>query len=853
MTEELFLAVDGSSLLHRAFHALPPMDANGTPTNAVHGFLMMLFKVFNDYQPKYCAVALDEHAPTFRHTMYADYKAGRAKTPDELISQFGLIRDVLNALNIKTFGVPGYEADDILGTIARVNTERGLQTMVLTGDRDALQLIGDKTRVLFTVKGISEAIVFDDEQVFARFKVHSNQITDLKGLMGDSSDNIPGVPGVGEKTAVKLLEEYQTLEEVLAHADEIKGKLGERVRDNRDQAVFSKDLATIRPTVPIDIILDECTTARGGEGIARLNELQLNAVKKQALKLWPAAAQTTTEEIIEEEEPDEPLPDMEMLDTADKIRAFLTETQGQDTALYIGETSLSVATDKRFGQVCLAQDLLSDGLLPDDAWAALDPVLDRPLFVHDAKALWHTLDTLSIRHPQVAFDTCVAQYLLNPQEKSYALRNFAPEHAAGVIRLAVKQKKKLHAQGMDFLLYELEMPLTRVLYDMESAGFAVDTAVLRALGDDYTARCEALKNEIYDLTGVAGFNINSPQQLGKVLFETLGLKAGKKTARGYSTDADTLEAIQDEHPAIRKILEYRTLNKFNSTYIVALQGKTDASGRVHTSFDQTGTSTGRISSSEPNLQNIPVRTAEGREIRRAFIAAPDCVLVDADYSQIELRVLSHMSGDSAMLDAFRRGQDIHRRTASEIYNVPMDDVTSEMRSNCKAVNFGIVYGISEFGLSRNTGLSMREAGDFIRMYFDRYPGVKRFMDDCKKKGRADGFAETLAHRRRYLTELQSPVATVRAFGDRVAMNMPVQGTAADIIKLAMVRVSERLAREIPGARLILQVHDELLIEVPEADADRDAALLKTVMEEVYPLSVPLIAEVKVGKSWYETK
>ena len=863
MPKDLFLVVDGNSLLHRAYHALPPMDFNGQSTNAVHGFLMMLFKVFEQFAPRYCAVAFDEHAPTFRHTMYPEYKAGRSPTPEDLLSQFPLIREILTQMHIKTLSVVGYEADDILGTVARLCGEKDIDALLLTGDRDALQLVKDNTRVLFTCKGISETVLYDAQKVLEDKGVSPDQITDLKGLMGDASDNIPGIPGVGEKTAVKLLQQYKTLENTLAHAGEIKGKLGEKIALNQEQGIFSKDLATIRPTVPIELDWENCRTDRLEDGFPILSQYGLNAVLRQAKKLSgkdfvqkkPQSSLPSAPALVHDQPqiPHLKKPDDEILDTKEKISAFIAETQNEETAFFAGVTEMSIATSSRFGRILPASDLLSVGLTPTEIWTALQPLFERPLVVHDGKSLMHLMNKQGFPLPILSFDTMLAQYLLNPQEKSYALHAFAEENAFGVLDLKARQKALLEDMQMLNLHDRLELPLSYVLYDMEKEGFMVDQSVLEGLGKKYTARAEEIKEQIYSLVGQSNFNLNSPQQLGKVLFETLGLKPGKKTARGYSTDADTLEAIADEHPCIPLILEYRSLVKFNSTYIVALLNKADSSCRVHTSFDQTGTATGRISSLEPNLQNIPVRTDLGREIRKAFIVRPGYLLVDADYSQIELRLLAHMSQDAAMQDAFNKNQDIHTRTAAEVYGVDMEHVTPAMRSAAKAVNFGIVYGISGFGLAKNIGVSRKEATDFINRYFERYPGVKAFMDNAKEIGKEKSYAQTLMGRRRMLNELQSPNAVVRGFGERVAMNMPVQGTAADIIKAAMVQVHQRLKNEYPDARLILQVHDELLIEAPKNQAQSIADMLKETMERVAELSVPLISEVKIGESWFETK
>ena len=844
--QETFLAVDGNSLMHRAFHALPLMDVNGTYTNAVHGFLSMLLKACQELSPRYIAVAFDTPVPTFRHTAYADYKAGRRAMADELRSQFPIMKEILKEMKLGVLSVDGYEADDVLGTLSVRCREAGLDCVLLTGDRDALQLIGNGTKVLFTRKGITESTLFDAAGVKEYFGVTPEQITDLKGLMGDQSDHIPGIPGVGEKTALKLLNEYHTLENVLAHGDEIKGKLGEKVRDNREMAAFSKDLATIRPTAPFDFDLDSFETSRMSSGIPALRKYQLNGIIGRLEKMYGENTETAAEEKAVEFK-------KETLSSTAAIADFIKASEHKPCALHVTPTHLTLACEDTVYEIEVAMDLLSFGMSMDEAWNALRPLLERPLYIHDAKRLWHLLSSMSLPLPECAWDTMIAAYLINPQEKNYALSHFELDDASGVLSLAARQKTLLSQMGMLDLMENLEMPLTRVLFSMEKEGFCVDTKVLEELGKTFTEQTEVLKNQVYSLTGVTGFNINSPQQLGKVLFETLGLPTGKKTKSGYSTDADTLENLRDKHPCIDAILRYRQVVKLNSTYIDALIRKTDASGRVHSSFDQTGTATGRISSSEPNLQNIPVRTEMGREIRRAFVAKPGHVLIDADYSQIELRVLAHFSGDDAMVDAFRKNQDIHTRTAAEVFEVPMEEVTPAMRSDAKAVNFGLVYGISDFGLSRNIGISRKEAAAFIARYFARYPGIKKFMDDAVRAGYDMGYSTTMMGRRRNLPELKSSNANMRNFGERAAMNTPVQGTAADIIKLSMVKVFQALQEGHFAAKLILQVHDELIIEAPEQETEQVCALLKNCMEQVISLSVPLVAEVKFGESWYVTK
>ena len=840
---DVFLIVDGNSLMHRAFHALPLMDYNGAYTNALHGFLGMLLRCMRERSPRWCAVAFDEHAPTFRHTEYAEYKAGRARTPDELRPQFDSIKEILTAMGLGVLSLTGYEADDILGTLSLQCRQRGADALLLTGDRDALQLVDDEITLLLTRKGISEVEECTPARVKELFGVTPAQITDLKGLMGDSSDNIPGVPGVGEKTAVKLLDQYETLENVLAHGGEIKGKLGEKVRANADQARFSKWLATIRRDIPLSVRYDDCETHRLREGIPVLRKYGLASIANRiAQEEGAPAAETPTAQAFADWE--ELTPDS---------AAALCAGAGQ-TAVYLGEEELSLcAGEKRLRARMGGQTDLFTPEIVGDPLADCAAVWQRPVITHDGKRLLHALNERGLPLPAIAFDTMLAAYALNPQEKTYHLSAFGEADASGVWTLASRQREQLAQMGLEPLYRDIELPLLQVLFDMERVGFRVDVQVLREIGDKLSERENALRADIYRLCGVGEFNINSPKQLGEVLFERIGLKTGRKTSRGYSTDADTLEGLRDEHPAISPILEYRQVSKLHGTYIDALIRKVGPDGRIHTFFDQTGTATGRISSAEPNLQNIPVRTDMGREIRRAFTAAPGCVLIDADYSQIELRILAHFSGDAAMIDAFRQGQDIHARTAAEVAGIAIGEVTPQMRSHAKAVNFGLVYGISDFGLARNTGMSRKEAAAFIERYFAAYPGVKTFMEQKKAEGYANGEVRTLFGRVRRLPELKSPNFNTRSFGERAAMNTPVQGTAADIIKLAMVRVHEALAKGNYQSKLILQVHDELIIEAPEAEKDAVAALLRECMEHVTALSVPLVAEVKMGHSWYETK
>lgn len=856
--KETFLIVDGNSLIHRAFHALPILSTSqGIYTNAVQGFFGMLFKVFQEEKPRYCAVAFDEHGPTFRHAVYAEYKAGRPETAPELRPQFPLIRELLGAMGIGAYSLQGYEADDLLAAIANKAQAENLRALLLTGDRDALQLVDDDVSLLFPQKGFSETLLFTPRTVKEVYGISPEQVTDWKGLMGDTSDNIPGIPGVGEKTAVKLLSQYGTLEAVLDHAGEIAGKLGEKVREHAQLARFSKDLATIRSDAPIDLRLPDCRLNRMQNALPTFQKYELNSLSRRLSALWGEGGQAPQVPGLKEEAAFGPWEELSGLDAIAQAAGELAKAPGP-AAIHLGDSLTLASEDGRRFRVTLLGDLLSPGLDPGDALLRLTPLLEKQeLVAHDLKGLLHRLADISAPLPtRVIWDTMLGAYLLNPQERSYALHNFTPggeEDASQILPLYQKQKAQLEQNGGLSLMTDMELPLCHVLFSMEQAGFVVDREMLNRLGEDFSKQIEELREQVYTLTGERGFNLNSPQQLSHVLFETLGLPAGKKSQKGYSTSAEILERLSELHPAIAPLLNYRQLVKLNGTYIEGLLRLMGADGRVHTTFDQTGTATGRISSVEPNLQNIPVRTDLGREIRRAFIPQKGWVLLDADYSQIELRILAHLSGDKNMVEAFRLGQDIHTRTAAEVFGVPMAEVTHQMRSSAKAVNFGLVYGISDFGLARNTGVTRREAAEFIRRYFERYPGVKAFMEDAKSKGKENGYAQTMFQRRRNLPELHSQNSNTRNFGERAAMNTPVQGTAADIIKLAMVRVHKALKEEKLQARLTLQVHDELLIECPPEEAQKASALLKDCMEQVVTLSVPLVAEVNQGPSWYETK
>lgn len=848
---DTFVIIDGNSLMHRAFHALPPLsNADGVYTNAVFGFLSMLFKVVGDEQPRYLAVAFDLHGPTFRHKDYSEYKAGRKPTAPELRPQFDLVRECLEKMGVKILTCPTFEADDILGTLARRCEEAGIPALLVTGDRDSMQLVTKTSNVLYTRRGVSDVVRYTPEKVLEDFGVTPAQIPDLKGLMGDASDNIPGIPGIGEKTAIKLLSAYGTLENALDHAEaDLKGKQREKMIDGRMSGLMSKKIATITRYVPLDdVTLEDCRLGDMRGVLPLFEQLGLKTLTVRLLQLSGLRA--------EENAPAAPQiawQDERQLLSEAEISTFISALPTDArTALLMREDGVSLAAENGAqALISYAQGLLGGGLDPLCAVKALAPLLTgaRPLILWNAKRLKTEFASWGLPVTAVFDDDQIMQYLLAPQNGKYE----APENAAALLQQTLSDERALDEQEMTKLYREIELPLLSTLYDMERDGFLVDCDELNRLGAQYDQQIAELKDEIFSLCGVAPFNLNSPQQLGSVLFDTLGLPAKKKTARGYSTDAETLNELAELHPAVDKILLYRQVAKLKSTYIDGLLRLTGRDGRIHTWFDQTIAATGRISSSEPNLQNIPVRTPMGREIRRAFIAPAGSVLVDADYSQIELRLLAHLSGDEAMCEAFTLGQDIHARTAAEVYGVPLDEVTPQMRSSAKAVNFGIVYGISDFGLASNLHISRKEAAEFISRYFARYPAIHRFMDACVSQGKAEGYSVTMYGRRRPLPELSSPNYNRRQFGERAAMNTPVQGAAADIIKIAMNAVHDELKASGLTAKLILQVHDELIVEAPEEEREQVETLLRRCMENAASLRVPLIADVHSGRSWYDTK
>ena len=830
------LLIDGNSLIHRAFYALPLLSTeDGTYTNAVYGFLKMFYRVADEYQPDHVVCAFDVKQPTFRHQRYAAYKAGRKKMPEELVPQIPLLKEILTALGVRCAEAPGFEADDIIGTYSLLSDEEGGACVVLTGDRDALQLISENTTVWLTKKGITEVEKLTPEGLLDAYGLTPAQICDLKGLMGDSSDNIPGIAGVGEKTALSLLEKYRCLENVLAHAEEIPGKLGEKIRAGAEAAKESKFLATIVRDVEV-APLRECvyTPAQNDTAAEIFTRYQMKSLLERTGKTETRFSFTTK-------------PFEEFTLTGDTLAVYFTASE--ITLCCGGQTQYSLA---------LAVDLLSGGMEKEAAEALVRPLLEdqsiKKVF-YDSKQAMHFF---SCSITNISGDVMLAEYLTDAGNEDFSLARIAEKYhtapgAAALLYIFERQQKELEKKQLLPLYREIELPLARVLFDMERVGFFVDADILRTLGSEFSERISELSAEIFALSGRESFNINSPKQLGEVLFGDLGLPAKRKTKTGYSTAADVLEKLSADYPIVRDILEYRGLTKLKSTYADGLAAFIEEDGRIHTNFNQTITATGRISSTEPNLQNIPMRMELGRQIRKVFIPREGYEFMDADYSQIELRVLAHMSGDEQLIDAYRQEEDIHRITASKVFHTPFEKVTDLQRRNAKAVNFGIVYGISSFGLSQDLSISKKEAAQYIEQYFATYPKVKEFIDKLVADAKEKGYTETMFGRRRPIPELSSSNFMQRSFGERVAMNAPIQGTAADIIKIAMIKVWKALKEEGLKSRLILQVHDELLIETAQEEEARVREILTENMKSAADLAVTLEIDLHTGNNWYEAK
>ncbi|MBG9448407.1 DNA polymerase I [Cytobacillus firmus] len=877
MDKKKLVLIDGNSIAYRAFFALPLLNNDkGIHTNAVYGFTMMLQRILEDEKPTHLLVAFDAGKTTFRHKTFSEYKGGRQKTPPELSEQFPYIRELLDAYGISRYELENYEADDIIGTLSLHAEKDGYEVKVISGDKDLTQLSSDSVTVSITRKGITDIEEYTPAHIEEKYGITPDRIIDMKGLMGDSSDNIPGVPGVGEKTALKLLKEFGTLEELLESVDEVSGKkLKEKLEEFRDQALMSKELATITREAPVEIKIEDIEY----EGFEK--EKVISIFKELGFNSLLEKIGGDTEAI------EENLDEIEFI-IADEIKedmfsdenAFYVELL-EDNYHYADIIGFSVANDK--GNFYFSKDKA----LESDVFKRWAEDETKKKTVYDAKRSEVSLRHHGIHLKGADFDLYIASYIINPSQSIEDIASIAKNHgyhaiqsdeafygkgakrripeekelgghlarkAAALMTLREKLDNDLKENQQSELFYDLEMPLSLILADMESTGVKVDLGRLRTMGQDLLSKLDEIEKRIHELAGEA-FNINSPKQLGVILFEKLGLPVIKKTKTGYSTSADVLEKLENDHEIIRDILHYRQLGKLQSTYIEGLlKVVNNETGKVHTRFNQALTQTGRLSSTDPNLQNIPIRLEEGRKIRQAFVPSePEWAIFAADYSQIELRVLAHIADDEKLIEAFIEDMDIHTKTAMEVFHVKADEVTSNMRRHAKAVNFGIVYGISDYGLSQSLGITRKEAGKFIDRYLESYPGVKQYMDDIIHEAKQKGFVSTLLHRRRYLPEITSRNFNLRSFAERTAMNTPIQGSAADIIKKAMIDMADRLRKEELKARLLLSVHDELIFEAPEDEIEKLKKIVPDVMENTVELKVPLKVDYSYGPTWFDAK
>lgn len=871
MSEKIVL-IDGHSILNRAFYGLPDLtNAEGLHTNAIYGFLTIMFKILEEEKPEYLTVAFDVHAPTFRHEMYDAYKGTRKPMADELRQQVPVIKEVLGAMGIKTIEQAGLEADDLLGTISRRGEERGMEVSVISGDRDLLQLATEhvKIRIPKTKQGRTEVEDYYSEDVKNRYQVTPLEFVDLKALMGDTSDNIPGVPSIGEKTATKIITEYHSIENAYAHVEELKPpRASKALKEHWDLAVMSKTLATIE--VHADFAYDFEEARLGNiyteEAYAYFQRLQFKNLLSKFDVTAPANSVEDHFRVIESKT--EATEIFRKAAQADCVGAAIFKDLENVLPLFVQEAgvggiALSFSQEDILCIRCNAE-LSGEWLLNE-----LEMIAEKAgrFAMFDLKA---QMEFLKLQRKDNCFDATVAAYLLNPLKSDYTYEDVAREQLDLILEdktdlttkacyeaytayaSSAKLEKRLKEDGLWSLFEEIEMPLVFTLYDMEKNGVKVEAEALKHYGDQLGDKIVELEKEIYEDANET-FNINSPKQLGVVLFENMNIPGGRKTKTGYSTAADVLEKLAPEYPIVAKILEYRQLTKLKSTYADGLAGYIQQDGRIHGKFNQTVTATGRISSTEPNLQNIPVRVELGRMIRKVFVPEEGYVFVDADYSQIELRVLAHCSGDEQLIKAYREEADIHRITASQVFHVPFDEVTDLQRRNAKAVNFGIVYGISSFGLSQDLSITRKEAAKYIEDYFHTYPGIKAFLDDAVAHAKENGYVKTLFGRRRPVPELASSNFMQRSFGERVAMNAPIQGTAADIMKIAMIGVNKRLKEQKMKSRLVLQVHDELLIETHHTEIDKVKEILRKEMEQAAVLAVPLEIDMHTGNNWYEAK
>ena len=871
MREKIVL-IDGHSILNRAFYGVPDLtNAEGLHTNAIYGFLNILFKILDEEQPEYLTVTFDVHAPTFRHEMYPEYKGTRKPMAEELRQQVPVIKEVLQAMNIATIEKAGLEADDLLGTISHSCEEKGMDVAIISGDRDTLQLATEhvKIRIPKTKQGRTEIEDYFASDVKEKYGVTPTEFIDVKALMGDTADNIPGVPGIGEKTATKIIVEYGNIENAHEHVSELKPPRASKNLDEFwDQAVLSKTLATI--DIHADVPFDLEAARHGNMYTKEAHDYFQRLQFKNLLGRFDVEADSNdVEEYFKE-----------ITEKAEIEQVFVEAMKAKLVGVGISEDAGNVlplfAHESGYGRISLAYDREKIYTIPADMEVTMDYLFGKLTELAkkvDTFALCNLkkyLSLISVEKEEHCFDPILAAYLLNPLKNDYDFEDIAREQLNLIIDEKADEKtkscyeaytafasveilkKKLDETKMKKLFDEIEMPLLFTLYDMEHAGVKIEADALKTYGEQLGSKIVELEKNIYDKAGEV-FNINSPKQLGVILFEKMGLPNGKKTKTGYSTAADVLDKLAPDYPIVSEILEYRQLTKLKSTYADGLAGFIQTDGRIHGTFNQTITATGRISSTEPNLQNIPIRTELGRLLRKVFVPEEGYVFVDADYSQIELRILAHCSGDEQLIQAYREARDIHRITASQVFHIPFDEVTDLQRRNAKAVNFGIVYGISSFGLSQDLSITRKEAAQYIENYFQTYPGIKTFLDESVENAKEHGYAVTLYGRRRPVPELKSSNFMQRSFGERVAMNAPIQGTAADIMKIAMLGVNRELKKRNMKSRLILQVHDELLIEAYQDEVEEVQTILKDQMEHAAELKVPLIVDMHNGNNWYEAK
>ncbi len=873
--EKTLIIIDGNSIVNRAFYALPDLtNKKGLHTNAIFGFTNMLFKLIDTYKPTHISVAFDKKAPTFRHLEYKEYKAGRKKMPDELKQQLEPLKNLLDAFNINRLEIEGYEADDIIGTVSLKAEQDGYKVYIVTGDKDAIQLASKTTTTLITKKGVGEVEEYDFNEVEEKYGMTPTQFIDLKGLMGDKSDNIPGVPGIGEVTGIKLIKEFGSIENIIENIESVKGSPRKKIEENKELAIMSKRLATIIRDVPIDFDLEKLEFGNYDKSklIEVFNELDFNSLI--------ARLDSNAEEL------------KVIVNKLEDVKEFINKAKNSKKLILKTISKSGNILEKNIMQIYLSIDgeelFWADESQIDEIKELLVDE-DLRVYGYNLKEDYIALRPYGISLSNIYFDIAIAEYLIDSSSSNYTYDSIAMNYFGQKIKSSeellgkgVKAKKyedlekeeldntigsivqlvekvtpkmeeKLVNMDMDGLFYHVEMPLVEVLGYMEYEGVMVDKDKLIELGEEFKISIDKLEKDIYNLAGEE-FNINSPKQLGVILFEKLELPVIKKTKTGYSTNAEVLEHLSDKHEIIDKITEYRQIVKLKSTYVDGLINIINpVSHRIHSSFNQTITTTGRISSTDPNLQNIPVRLELGRNIRKVFIADKGFKLVDADYSQIELRVLAHMSQDEHMIDAFNHNVDIHTKTASQVFGIDINDVTSEQRSAAKAVNFGIVYGISDFGLAKNLHIPVKEAKNYIDSYLNTYEDIKSYMDSTIEEAKEDGYVKTILNRRRYIPEIKSSNTILKNLGKRLAMNAPIQGSAADIIKIAMVNVYKKLEERDLKSKLVLQVHDELIIECIEDELEEVSKIVKDEMEHAVSMDVNLDVDLNTGDSWYETK